>query len=104
MNQRRSVLTLLLLLVIAVGVAACGRYELEVQNKTDDVLDIYVDEFYEGSVAPKNYLLIRHVSEGEHYIEAFDLDENLVVDDIVYINDNSKWVIHESYCRFYWSR
>lgn len=104
MNRRRSLYTFLLLLVIVAGVAACGSYELEVQNKTDDVLDIYVDEFYEGSVASKNYLLIRHLSEGEHYIEALDLDENLVVDDVVYLKDNSKWVIHESYCRFYWSR
>jgi hypothetical protein len=87
--------------MIAIGIVACGNYDLEVQNKTDDVIDIYVDEFYEGSVAPKNYLLIRHLSRGEHYIEAFDLDEALIADDVIYLDDNSKWIIHESYFRFY---
>jgi len=91
----------LLLLMIAVFVAACGNYDLEVQNKTDEVLDIYVDEFYEGAVAPKNYLLIRNLSRGEHYIEALDLDENLVADDVIYLDDDSKWVIYESHFRFY---
>ena len=101
MNRLRSVFTFLLLLVIAVGIAACGNYDLEVQNKTDEVIDIYVDEFYEGSVAPKNYLLIRHLSRGEFYIEAFDLDENLIADDVIYLDDDSKWIIYESYFRFY---
>ena len=101
MNRRRLVSTFLLLLIIVASVVACGNYDLEVQNKTDDVIDIYVDEFYEGSVAPNNYLLIRHLSGGEHYIEAFDLYEKLMVDDIIYLDDDSKWVIYESYCRFY---
>ena len=87
--------------MIAVGVAACGSYDLEVRNKTDEVLDIYVDEFYEGSVAPKNYLIIRHLSRGEHYIEAFDLDEDPIADNVIYLDDDSKWVIYESYFRFY---
>ena len=101
MNRLRSVFTFLLLLMIAVGVAACGSYDLEVRNKTDEVLDIYVDEFYEGSVAPKNYLIIRHLSRGEHYIEAFDLDEDPIADNVIYLDDDSKWVIYESYFRFY---
>lgn len=101
MNRPRSVFKFLLLLMIVIGIAACESYDLEVQNKTDDVIDVYVDDFYEGSVAPKNYLLIRHLSRGEHYIEAFDLDEDLIVDDFVYLDDDSKWMIYESYCRFY---
>jgi hypothetical protein len=101
MNRPRASFTFLLLLVVAMGVAACGSYDLEVRNKTEEVIDIYVDEFYEGAVAPKNYLLIRHLSRGEHYIEAFDLDENLIVDDVIYLDDDSKWVIYESHSRFY---
>ena len=101
MNRPRPVFTFLLLLMIVAGAVACGRYELEVRNKTDEVIDIYVDEFYEGAVAPKNYLIIRHLSRGEHCIEAFGLDESLIVDDVIYLDDDSKWVIYESYCRFY---
>jgi len=83
------------------GVVACERYELEVQNKTDEVIDIYVDAFYEGAVAPKNYLIIRHLSHGHHYIEAFDLDEELIAEDDIYLDGDSKWIIYDSYFRFY---
>jgi len=101
MNRIRLVFPFLLLLMIVVSIAACGNYDLEVRNETDDVLDIYVDEFYEGSVAPENHLLIRHLSRGGHYIEAFDLDEDLIADDFVYLDDDSKWIIYESHFRFY---
>ena len=101
MKRPRSVFKFLLLLTIVVSVAACGSYDLEVQNKTDEVIDIYIDDFYEGSVAPSNYLLIRHLSRGEHFIEAYDLDADLIVDDSIYLDDDSRWIIYESYCRFY---
>lgn len=101
MNRPRSIFIFLLLLTIVAGVAACGRYELEVRNETNDVLDIYIDEFYEGSVAPDNYLLIRHLSRGQHHVEALNLREKTVGEDVIYIDDNSRWVIDESYSRFY---
>jgi hypothetical protein len=102
MNSRKVKFVYPLLLVMALTVSACGSYDLEVRNKTDDVMDIYMDEFYEGSVAPDNYLLIRHLSRGEHYIEAFDLDESLIMSDFIYIDDDSRLVITDkSDYRFY---
>ncbi len=101
MGQRRRIFAFLLLLVVSMVTAACGSYELEVQNKAKEVIDIYVDEFYEGSVAPENYLLIRQLSMGEHYIEAFDLDEDLMADDIIHLDEDSTWVVYESHSRFY---
>lgn len=101
MNRPRRVFTSLLLLTVVMGAAACGSYELEVQNKTDEVIDIYVDEFYEGAAAPKNYLIIRHLSRGEHYVEGFNLDEDLIAEDVVYLDGDSKWVVYRSYARFY---
>ena len=102
MKRIKLIVTSFLLLMIVMGLTACtSKYELEVRNKTDEVIDIYIDNFYEGSVAPNNYLLIRRLSEGEHYIEAFDLDGDLIVDDIIYIDVNSKWVVYDTYSRFY---
>lgn len=101
MSRPRRIVMFLLFLVFVAGIAACERHDLEVQNKTDEVIDIYVDRYYEGSTAPKNYLYIRGLSEGEHYIEAFDIDENLMMDDDFYLDGDSKLVIHETYYRFY---
>ena len=101
MNRLRATLTPLLLLIIASGIVACERYELEVQNETDEVIDIYVDEFYEGAIAPENYLIIRGLSRGEHYIEAFDLDEELMAEDYIYLDSDHKLIIYESHYRFY---
>jgi hypothetical protein len=91
----------MLFLVITVGVVACERYDLEVQNKTDEVIDIYVDKFYEGAIAPKNYLIIRHLAQGEHYVETFDLDSDLMADEYIYLDGDGKLVIYESYFRFH---
>ncbi|MBD3184176.1 hypothetical protein GF312_17965 [Candidatus Poribacteria bacterium] len=100
--SRRRILTMLPLFLIAVfAIAACENYDLEVRNKTDEVLDIYVDEYYEGSLAPKNYLIIRDLSHGEHYIEAFNLDEDLIAVDDIYIDGDSKWIIYDTYYRLY---
>lgn len=99
MNRLKWILRSLLLLTLAVGVVACERYDLEVQNETDDVVDIYVDEFYEGAVAPDNYLLIRNLSEGEHYIEAIDFDGKQVVEDFIWLKGDSRWTIYETYYR-----
>jgi hypothetical protein len=101
MDRRKPIFTFSLLLVVVVGVAACERYDLEVQNKTDEVIDIYIDEFYEGAVAPKNYLIIRDLVEGEHYVEIFDLDENLIADDYIYLDGDGKLVVYDSYYRLY---
>jgi len=101
MNRTRRIVMFLLFLVLITGVAACERYDMEVQNKTDEVVDIYVDRYYEGSLAPKNYLYIRNLSQGGHYIEAIDIDENLIADEDFYLDGDAKWVIHETYCRLY---
>lgn len=86
----------LLLLLIIIGIPACVvKYDLEIQNKTSRVLDIYIDGYYEGSVAPKNFLLVRSLSMGDHGLEAFDLDGKLVADDVIYLDENSKWIIYE---------
>jgi hypothetical protein len=86
---------------MVIGIAACERYELEVQNKTDEVVDIYIDEFYEGAVAPKNYLIIRDLSRGDHYVEIFELSKDLIADGDIYIEGDSKLIIYESYYRWY---
>jgi hypothetical protein len=101
MGRTKPILKFLLLITVIAGVAACESYDLEVQNKTEEILDIYVDDFYEGAAAPDNYLLIRGLSKGEHFIEAFDIDEYRVVKDYIYVDGDSKLVIHESYYRFY---
>lgn len=101
MNRPRKIIMFIMFLVLVAGVAACERYDLEVQNKTGEVVDIYVDRYYEGSLAPKNYLFIRNLSEGGHYIEALDIEENLIADDNIYLDGDGKWVIHETYCSFY---
>ena len=102
MGRRRIIFTSLLLLLIALGISACGSYDVEVRNKTDEVMDIYVDEFYEGSVAPDNYLFIRHLSGGEHYIEALDLEEDMIMSDFIYLEGDAKLVIMDkSDYRFY---
>ena len=101
MNRPRAILAFLLLLVMVIGVVACERYDLEVQNETDEVMDIYLDEFYEGAVAPNNCLIIRNLSEGEHYVEVFDLDKDLVTGDYIYLDGDGTLVIHDSYYRFY---
>jgi hypothetical protein len=88
-----------LLLTLVASVVACESYDLEVQNKTDDVVDIYIDEFYEGAIAPNNYLLIRNLSEGEHYIEAIDFDGDAMVEDSIWLDGDSKWIIYETYYR-----
>ncbi len=36
-----------------------------------------------------------------HLVEAFDLDRKLVVDDIIYIDDDSSWIVYRSHSRFY---
>ena len=97
MNRPKWILRSLLLLVLVAGVAACENYDLEVQNRTDDVLDVYVDKLYEGAVAPSNNLLIRNLSEGEHYVEATGLDNKQVAEDSIWLDDDSKWVIHDTY-------
>ena len=101
MNRRRVIFSFLLLSVVAASVVACGNYELEVQNKSDEILDIYIDDYYEGSVAPKNYLLVRRLSYGDHYVEAVTIDDELMMDDDIFIDGDSKLVIHDSYFRFY---
>ena len=101
MNRPRRIAMLLLFLVLVAGIAACERYDLEVQNKTDEVIDIYVDRYYEGSTAPKNFLYIRGLSYGEHYIEAFDTDDNLIADEDIHLDGDGKWIIHETHYRYY---
>ena len=97
MTRPKWILRSLLLLVLVASVAACEKYDLEVQNRTDDVLDIYVDEFYEGAVAPNNDLQIRNLSEGEHYVEATDSDNEQVAEDSIWLGEDSKWIIHDDY-------
>lgn len=97
MIRSKWILKSLLFLTLIASIAACESYDLEVQNQTDDVIDIYVDELYEGAVAPNNYLLIRNLSDGEHYIEAVDINEKIIVEDSIYLEDDRKWVIYESY-------
>ena len=102
MDRKRMIFTSLLLLAIVMSLAACESYDVEVRNKTDEVMDIYVDEFYEGSVAPDNYLFIRSLSGGEHYIEALDLEEDMVMSDFIYLDGDAKLVIMDkSDYRFY---
>ncbi len=101
MNRQRAIFTFLLLVIIVVGVVACESHDLEVRNKTDEVIVIYVDKFYEGAAAPDNYLLIRHLSRGAHHIEILDLEEDEIVDYIIYLDDDSKLVVYESYFRSY---
>jgi hypothetical protein len=81
--------------LLILGIPACVKYDLEIQNKTDEVLDIYIDGYYEGSVAPNNYLSIRNLSLGDHEVEAFDLDGRLVADDMIYLDEDSKWIIYD---------
>ena len=101
MNRPRRIAMLLLFLMLVAGIAACERYDLEVQNKTDGVLDIYVDRYYEGSAAPKNYLQVRGLSHGGHYVEALDMDDNLIADEDIYLDGDGKWVIYETHYRYY---
>ncbi len=51
MTRAKWMFRWLLLLMLVVGIVACEDYDLEVQNKTDEVVEIYIDEFYEGAAA-----------------------------------------------------
>jgi len=86
--------TYLLTLLLIISVSACVRYNLEIQNKTDEVLDLYIDGYYEGSLAPNNYLFIRNLSMGAHSVEALDLKGKLVAESEIYLDQDSKWIIY----------
>lgn len=87
-------MTFLSLMMMVVVIPACVRYNLEIRNRSDETLDIYIDGYYEGSVAPNNNLLIRNLSIGEHNIEAMDLHDRLVVEDEIYLDQDSEWVVY----------
>lgn len=101
MKRHVAFLSLLVLPVIAIAFSGCASYDLEVRNNSDEVVDIYVDEFYEGSLAPNNYLIIRSLSYGDHYIEAYDLNKNLVAEDDIYLDGDNRWVLYNTYSHFY---
>lgn len=86
------------LLLLTVGVMGC-HYNLRVENRTSQTLDIYVDNFYEGSVAGGNSLLIRDLPHGDRLVEAINMDGRIVADSIIYLDDDTAWVIHGSYQR-----
>lgn len=82
-------------LLLAVGVIGCS-YNLNVENRTSRTLDIYVDSYFEGSVAGGNSLFIRNIFHGEHLIEAIDAKGVVVADDIIYLDEDTTWVISEN--------
>ena len=91
----KSKLTMgIVVLLLAVGILGC-HYDLNVENRTSRTLDIYVDSYLEGSVAGGNSLFIRNIPQGDHLVEAIDTHGVIVADDIVYLDEDTTWVIHE---------
>jgi hypothetical protein len=84
----------IIVLLLALGIIGC-RYDLNVENRTSRTLDIYVDSYFEGSVAGGNALFIRNIPQGEHLVEAIDAHGVVVADDILYLDENTTWVIDE---------
>lgn len=84
----------IIVLLLAVGIIGC-RYDLNVENRTSRTLDIYVDSYFEGSVAGGNSLFIRDLPQGEHLIEAIDAHGVVFADDIIYLDEDTTWVIYE---------
>jgi len=84
----------IIVLLLVVGVIGCS-YNLNVENRTSRTLDIYVDSYFEGSVAGGNSLFIRNIPQGEHLVEAIDAHGVVVADDIVYLDEDTTWIIDE---------
>jgi hypothetical protein len=55
-----------------------------------------VDNYFEGSVAGGNFLFIRNIPQGEHLIEAIDAHGDIFADDIIYLDEDTTWIINES--------
>ena len=86
----------IVLLVMVIGVIGCS-YDLDVENHTSQMLNIYVDSKYEGTLAGGNSLLVRDLFHGEHLLEALDRDGDLVADDIIYLDKDRTWAIYTHY-------
>jgi len=84
------------LLIMVGGIIGCS-YDLDVENHTSQMLDIYVDSKYEGTVAGGNSLLVRELYHGEHLLEALDRHGDTVADDIIYLDSDKTWAIYIRY-------
>jgi len=84
----------IIVLVLALGIMGC-HYDLNIENHTSRTLDIYVDSYFEGSVAGGNSLYVRNIPQGEHVIEAIDTHGDIVADDLVYLDEDMTWVIND---------
>jgi len=84
----------IVVLLLTIGVMGC-RYDLNVENRTSRTLDVYVDSYFEGSVADGNSLFIRDIPQGELLIEAIDAQGIIVADDIIYLDEDTTWIIYE---------
>lgn len=84
----------IIVLLLALGIMGC-YYDLNVENRTARTLDVYVDSYFEGSVAGGNSLFIRDIPQGEHLIEAIDSYGVIIADDRIYLDEDTTWAIYE---------
>ena len=89
-------ITGIILVIMAVGIIGCS-YDLDVENRTSQMLDIYVDSKYEGTVADGNSLLVRDLFHGEHLLEALDRHGDVMAEDIIYLDRDRTWAIYMHY-------
>ncbi len=86
----------IILVIMAGGIIGCS-YDLNVENRTSQTLDIYVDSQYEGTVAGGNSLSVRNLYHGEHLLEALDRHDDVVADDIIHLDRDMTWAIYIHY-------